>query len=164
MDNVLRAFTALAAALALTLLGAPSAALASGHIVAPGDPGSSQYQEDIPTASGSKPVKSIHPPTAKQVAAVVPAPVAQKLGAQGVAGQQTAALAVQTASPTPATSVKPAKGATHGQLLATHVAATATVLTSALFGAGGGIGALLPILLAVSLVLALLVALRRRGS
>jgi hypothetical protein len=156
------------AAVALVLALAPTAAWGaksgsgsssgngSGKIVAPGDPGSTQYQEDVPTAAGSRPVTTLHSPSGKSPAAtVLPTTVVHKLDAAGTSGRQTAALA-QELAPT-----APAHHRHRATLLVVHPAATATLLTSALLGSGGGVGPLLPIVLGVSLLVALALTLRR---
>jgi hypothetical protein len=157
MDRVLRTTTAIAAGILLALLG-PATASAHKHIVAPGDPGSSQYQEDVPTAGGSQPIATVHP-AASQTSTVVPQSTARKLGADGTTGHRTAAVATATAPPLPT-------GHQHGthQGLQYRRTAAASALANAIAGTGGGMGALLPVLLGVSLLLAIAIALRRRGS
>jgi hypothetical protein len=163
MDRFLRpASLALAAALALAIapasaVGQPAAGEGStgqSHIVAPGDPGSAQYQEDVPTAAGSRPVTTLHPGSGTPQAAVsLPAPVVRKLDAKGTVGRQTVALAQAATPPAPKH---------HVVLLRATTAATASLLASALLGSGGGAGALLPIVLILSLLVALLLTIRRR--
>ncbi|MGA2470767.1 MAG: hypothetical protein ABSG64_08770 [Solirubrobacteraceae bacterium] len=158
MDRVLmRRPRAVTVAVAVMLLGAPASAWASGKIVAPGDPGSSQYQEDIPTAAGSVAVSSIKPGTA---GVALPRTVARQLAADGTAGRTTAVLAeVTTPSPTP----KPAHHAVRpARVLISQPAGTVAMLARSMFGSGGGMGAFLPILLAVSFGVAIILALRRR--
>ena len=159
MDGLLRPRTAALAAVALLAL-APASALANKHIVAPGDPGSAQYQEDVPTAGGSRPVTSVHPSTGSTpVSAVLPRAVVKKLSSAGKVGRESLGVAVATA-PTRSSS----NGHKQGAALHPKVSATATLVASALLGSGGGMGTLLPILLIASLIVVLgLAGLRRRG-
>jgi hypothetical protein len=162
MDRFLRsASLAFAAALALAIAPASAAgqpatgqgSTGQSHIVAPGDPGSAQYQEDVPTAAGSRPVTTLHPGSGTPQAAVpLPAPVVRTLDAKGTVGRQTVALAQAATPPAPK----------HAVVLRATTAATASLLASALLGSGGGAGALLPIVLALSLLIAILLTIRRR--
>ncbi|MGD0196599.1 MAG: hypothetical protein ABSC56_01650 [Solirubrobacteraceae bacterium] len=146
-----RSLLPLAAAL---LLASPGVALAHKHIVAPGDPGSAQYQEDIPTASGSQPVTTLKPTSAPS-APTLPAAVVKKLSHDGAAGRATVSIAQQTAPPEP-------KRQTTAHALSYHAAATLSVLTSSLLGSGSGMGALLPIVLFLALGTVAVLALTRR--
>jgi hypothetical protein len=146
-----------AAAIGVALLAGPAAACASSTIVAPGDPGSSQYQEDIPTAAGSRPVLTVHPVTRQesQGPVALARTVARQLSHYGAAGRAAATLAQATA-PAPI-GRKPSR-----VLMSGHVKGTLTVLAESLFGSSGNIGVLLPVLLVVSLGVAIVLSLRRR--
>jgi hypothetical protein len=156
MDRFLRPAPTFAAVLAICLLG-PAAASAHRHIVAPGDPGSAQYQEDVPTAAGSQPVTTVQPVTS-QASSVVPQSAVHQLNKDGAAGRRAAAVASETA-PAPVR-----HKVSHQRTLLYHKEATTGLVAGAIFGAGGGVGALLPVLLGVSLIAAIALAARRRGS
>jgi len=156
MDSILRPATAFAAVLAIGLLG-PATASAHRHIVAPGDPGSAQYQEDVPTAAGSQPVSTVQPATS-QASSVVPRSADRQLNKDGAAGRHAAAVATETA-PAPVR-----HKVSHQRTLRYRKEATTGLVASAIFGAGGGVGALLPVLLGVSLIVAIALAVRRKGS
>ena len=156
-----RALTAIAGALALALLAGPATACASGTLVEPGDPGSSQYQEDIPTAGGSRPVSTVHPGAHQPQASVaLPRAVARQLAHDGRSGRAAATLAQATA-PLPTTRLRTAHKPSR-VLSSGHVKGTLAVLAASLFGSNGGLGVLLPILLVVSLSVAIVVAVRRK--
>jgi hypothetical protein len=154
MDRVLRPATAFAAVLAIGLLG-PGTASAHQHVVAPGDPGSAQYQEDVPTAAGSQPVSTVQPVTS-QASSVLPQSVARQLSSDGAAGRHAAAVATETA-PAPVS-----HKVSHQRTLRYRKEATTGLVAGAIFGAGGGIGTLLPVLLGVSLIVAFGLAMRRK--
>lgn len=156
MDRVLRPTTAFAAVLAIGLLG-PTTASAHKHIVAPGDPGSAQYQEDVPTAAGSQPVSTVQPVTS-QASSVLPRSAAHQLGSHGAAGRHAAAVATETA-PAPLR-----HKLRHQRTLRYRKEATTGLVAGAIFGAGGGVGTLLPVLLGVSLIVAIALTVRRKGS
>ncbi|MGD0982054.1 MAG: hypothetical protein ABR946_11345 [Solirubrobacteraceae bacterium] len=140
--------------LAIGLLG-PATASAHKHIVAPGDPGSAQYQEDVPTAAGGQPVTTVQPVTS-QAASVLPQSTVHQLSKDGAAGRHAAAVATETA---PAPFLHKL-----GRALRYRNEATTGVVAGAIFGAGGGMGTLLPVLLGVSLIAAIALAIRRKGS
>jgi hypothetical protein len=152
-----RVLTAVVAAIGLVLLTGPATAWGSGTIVEPGDPGSSQYQDDIPPAAGSRPVLTVHTVTHQQPAALVALPhaVARQLAHDGRSGRGAATLAQATA-PLPTTR-RPSRMLTSG-----HVKSTVAVLAASLFGSDGGVSVLLPILLLISLGVAIVLSLRRR--
>jgi hypothetical protein len=160
---VRRSVIALAAGLALGVLGAPAAALANRHIVQPGDPGSTQYQEDVPTAQGSRPVTTIHTGPAATAVATIPAPTAHSLTAHGATGRAALSLAEQTApvisSPEGGSSTGPSDTS-----LSYHPTAAVGVLAGALLGERGGMGVFLPIILGLALGSAITVAAIRRRS
>lgn len=156
-----RALAALPVGLALAVLAGPAPAWADHHIVAPGDPGSAQYQEDVPTASGSRPVSTLQPSSATPAASVLPRATVHALSKDGAAGRSTVALAqATTSSPTPSSTSRSVKA----QPLSYRAAGPVAVLTRSLLGSGGGIGVLLPILLVLSLGSALVAAIGRRRS
>jgi hypothetical protein len=97
----------LAAVSVASLALAPAAGAAGGStgptgpskVVNPGDPGSSQYQEDVPSAFGGVPARSLsaharraHAPSVPSV--VLPHSVVSTLAGDGSAGRAAAALAV----------------------------------------------------------------------
>ncbi len=155
--------------------GAHLAKKAPPKVVKPGDPGSSQYQEDVPSAFGSVPASSVASSLPPAPTAGLPSGVAKQLGDDGAAGRGAAALAV---AGTPATvGARPGRsahrhggggsggsgGAAAAQPVAKGVLAS---LADSIAGEDGGIGVLLPILLSASalIVLAVVVRRRRRGS
>jgi hypothetical protein len=164
MSRALRLATVGALAI---VLAAPAGALAQRHIVQPGDPGSAQYQEDIPTAAGGRPVTSIHPTTATQTTVTLPPAAVHALAKAGASGHSTIALAQATAPPPSATrsvspGSKPQSSPPHA--ISYRAAGTAGVLIGSLLGSGGGMGVFLPILLGLLLGLAIALALARRRT
>ena len=159
-----RAATVAATAVAI-LFVVPAGAIAQRHIVQPGDPGSAQYQEDIPTASGSRPVSTLHPSTTPQTAIVLPRSAVHALAKDGAAGRSTTALAQATApppSPPPSVSAPATAHSSPTRALSYRAAGTAGVLVGALLGSGGGMGVFLPILLGLALGAAVALTLGRR--
>jgi hypothetical protein len=148
------------AALGLLIL-LPASASAKKHIVAPGDPGSSQYQEDVPTASGSRPVSTLQP-NAVAPSSVLSTPVIKQLDRHGASGRDLVSVAAETAPPL-LPSAHPRKSAP--ALAAKPASGTTTLLASAVVGgSGGGLGVFLPIVLAALLAAAIAVAVKRRRS
>ena len=103
----MRRIALLAAVSVASLALAPAAGAAGGStgqtgpakVVNPGDPGSSQYQEDVPSAFGGVPAKNLsaharhaHVPSVPSV--VLPHTVVSTLAGDGSAGRAAAALAV----------------------------------------------------------------------
>ena len=156
---------ALAAALVtvIVLYGSPAFALTPNkHPVAP--PGNSavgEYVEDVPTAGGGRPVSSAHGLSAQPGA--LPAAVAHRLAAAGPNGHRTASLAEGTA---PSSGASRQAAGTYSRLLQKDAGGTIGSLTRSLTGGDGGLGVLLPILLAACVVVGAGVAVsrRRRGG
>lgn len=144
--------------MAVLLLGAPTPACAKRHIVEPGDPGSSQYQEDVPTASGGRPVSTLQPSSTAS-STILPRAAVHALSRDGTAGRSTVALAQATAPGTPPTS--PSHKA-RVQPLGYRAAGAVGVLASSLLGSGAGMGVWLPIMLVLMLAAAVAVAVERR--
>ena len=168
--------TGAAAATAATHFSAPKTAPPT--VVKPGDPGSSQYQEDVPSAFGSVPATKVSPrPTGPSL----PDAVASQLRNAGAAGRAAAAVAVagtprrlapgtprsRRASHAPAGTAGGSSGGP-GSSAAAAVAQAGSgrgivgALVHALVGADTGVGALLPVLLVASVLLAAVIAMRRR--
>jgi hypothetical protein len=174
------------AAAAPTRTQANAAKKAPAKVVKPGDPGSSQYQEDVPSAFGSVPATQVSPhPSGLSL----PHAVATQLGNAGAAGRAAAAIAV-AGSPQRGESGTPhshrrshssASGAGGsgggpnssgaGRAPAGGAAALAqagsgrgivAAVADSLVGSNSGIGVLLPVVLGASLLLAALIAMRRR--
>jgi hypothetical protein len=154
MDRFLRPLAVAIAAAAL--LATPGAAWAHKHIVHPGDPGSSQYQEDVPTAGGSQPVKTIGGGSTTPATNAVPRAVVRQLHHDGSDGSGTVSLAQSTAP-------SPPRHATRRQPLRYHSTAASTLVGQAVVGSGGGMGVLLPILLVLSVVAVIVLTVRRRS-
>ncbi len=187
--------TALALAVLFAATPAPSVAhAATAHaskkapskVVQPGDPGSSQYQEDVPSAFGSVPASSVASNLPPAPTGALPGKVVGALANDGAPGRAAASLA---AAGTPA---KPARashrhtavhhtgsggsgkrgggtGNSGGSLGGTAAVAQAgsgkgilASLADSIVGSDGGIGALLPILLIASVLVVAVIALRRR--
>lgn len=173
----------------LIALTSPGTAHASPQrIVNPGDPGSSQYQEDVPSAFGNVPATSVAGKPAH--GAPLPPGVAVRLAHAGSAGRATARLAVAGTPQSTTTSGRQrhrsspssesgagggssggsgGSGESGGEPSTITQAGSgkgiASSLVTALVGSDGGVGLLLPLLLALSVLLgAGIVARRRRGS
>jgi hypothetical protein len=150
-------------------------AAASATVLAP--PGNSavqQYVENVPSAAGTVPAKAQHGKSRVSPRA------AHSLAAQGKDGKAVAALAAATAPPSGPSG--PGSGRQHAGDSGTQRAAgpivqalpaasvsaasesTPHAVLRAVSGTGGGIGALLPVLLGASVVAALLTGLRRRRT
>jgi hypothetical protein len=178
------------AATVLSLSGGVAAAATSPHasaakkappkVVKPGDPGSSQYQEDVPSAFGSVPATTVSSNLGHPSGPPLPHAVATQLGNAGAAGRAAAALAV-AGSPQRSESTAPhsrhgshpslggggsggGSGSSGGAALAQAGSGRGIVgaLVNSLVGSDSGVGALLPILLGASVVLAAAFAMRRR--
>jgi hypothetical protein len=184
--------------LAASLATAPVAAAAVGStgqtgpskVVNPGDPGSSQYQEDVPSAFGGVPATTYarHARAPAVQSVVLPHAVVSTLAGDGRAGRAAAALAI-AGTPTPAVVHHRAPPARHhpaatarhrrrtktptrrrGAAAPVHLVAgpgrsvTASIARS-VFGSDGGLGDLLPVVLGMSALFAAGVAVgRRRGG
>ena len=157
---------AAAGALAIVLAAPAATALARRHIVQPGDPGSTQYQEDVPTAQGSRPVTTLHagPTTPPSASATIPAATVHSLTRHGAAGRAALSLAEQTAPPpSPSRNGPGSTGQSHPNL---HYRATAAagVIAQSLLGERGGMGVFLPIIIGLALgsTITLTIVRRRR--
>jgi len=150
---------------ALVLCAIPSSAVAAGHhgykvYEPPGKAGASEYAEVVPTASGgTKPPATPSGAPAKNLDALGAGKrTARKLEHLGVTGSDAANWARATA-PTVNTET-PVKLASPALL---HGGSAATGLLNLLSGSdAGGIGAFLPVLLAISLAAAVGFGLGRR--
>jgi uncharacterized membrane protein YgcG len=174
----------------LSLSGGVAAAATSPHasaakkappkVVKPGDPGSSQYQEDVPSAFGSVPATTVSSNLGHPSGPPLPHAVATQLGNAGAAGRAAAALAAagspQRESAAPRShhgshSSVGAGGGSGGGSGSSGGAALAQAgsgrgivgaLVDSLVGSDNGVGALLPVLLGASVLLAAAFAMRRR--
>lgn len=177
--SISRQLTAGAVAVAIGLV-APQVASAQGNTIPPGNSAISQYLESIPTAKGSQPSTGIHWKHGSHSSGTrpggggaggagggaggsnggggVPSSTDRALAAKGPAGAADAAFASSTA-PTSATGGKGQKQTPSGG----SVSPAASVLKS-LTGSsnGGGLGPLLPIILAAALLAGTTLALKRR--
>jgi hypothetical protein len=181
-----------AAAVLLSLSGGIAAAATPTHptaakkapakVVKPGDPGSSQYQEDVPSAFGSVPASTVSSNLGHPSGPPLPHAVATQLGNAGAAGRAAAALAAagspQRESAAPRShhgshSSVGAGGGSGGGSGSSGGAALAHAgsgsgrgivgaLVDSLVGSDNGVGALLPVLLGASVLLAAAFAMRRR--
>jgi hypothetical protein len=167
---------------------APAAHAKVRTIAPPGNSGVQQYDEIIPTVSGSRPTSSVHPvsvaggghngggPSGSQASGgLIKASTQQQLAAQGAAGADAAALARATApsilrqtTPAGAKKSSASSGRSAGAAIQTGggtspVGAVADTLTGST--SSGGLGTLLPVILLVTLVgSAAWAVLRRRGE
>jgi hypothetical protein len=143
-------------------LFAVSPALAKKTVAPPGVSGASQYQEDVPTASGSEPLTNVKPGSGK---GTLPTPVAKQLGSDGAAGRAAAAVAEATA---PAKHARPAprRHRTPTDVIALTASGSGAIsgVAASLSGSRGGMGVLLPIVLVASALAVALTAWRRRRS
>jgi hypothetical protein len=161
----------------LSLIVPAGAGAAVRTIAPPGNSGVSQYQEDVPTAKGNRPSNTITPGTtngpgpssgsgsssgagSSSSGGSLSSSTLRALDRQGSAGRGAAALAQATA---------PGQGGASrptgiGRDSQEPGSSPASSLVKALTGSsnGGGLGALLPIILAVTLVAATALALLRR--
>ncbi len=142
----------------LFLYGSPAFALTSHvkRIAPPGNSGVTEYQEDVPTAGGGNPVPNAG--TLVVQPGVLSPTVTRQLDAAGKPGRSTALLAAATA---PATHYG-RRAATLRRQLHSQGDDVLGSLSSSLGGSNGGLGALLPILLVASLLIAAMLALARR--
>lgn len=170
---------ALTLAVTVVLVIAAPAAAASNHsqngppagVAPPGNSGVSQYVEDLPTLSGGKPTHSVAAapvtsggsggPTSPSASSTpsVPKSVSRALTKQGTTGKAAAALAASTAA---ASAIK----AHDNAITVTSASPTSQVLnTLGGTSAGGGLGAVLPVILIISLLVISAIGIaRRRGA
>jgi hypothetical protein len=168
-------------AAAATSTNARAAKKAPQKVVKPGDPGSSQYQEDVPSAFGSVPATTVSSNLGHPSGPPLPHAVATQLGNEGGAGRAAAALAVagspQLAEPAARRSrhgSHPSVGGGGGSGGGSGSSGSAALaqagsgrgivgaLVHSLVGSDSGVGALLPVLLGASVLLAAAFAMRRR--
>jgi hypothetical protein len=166
---------------------APASVAAASHprIVNPGDPGSTQYQEDVPSAFGNVPATHVH--RGGGGTGSLPRGVANHLAAAGPAGRAAAALAIagtpQTSTPAPSPNRRsqpvggggsghhhpPGGGVSGSSSSAPPPTAGSgqgvlSALAGSVTGTSGGAGALLALLLVMAVTAAAVAARRRRGS
>lgn len=153
---------ALAVVAVMFLYVSSAAALTSGHkrVAPPGNSGVSEYQENIPTAGGGKPVQAAQS-LATQPAVLAPT-VSRDLTKTGAVGKHTAALAEATAPPVSHSSHRTRSAL--ARLLRGQSSAIVGSLTNSIAGGDGDLGVLLPVLLVATALLAAALALMRRRS
>jgi hypothetical protein len=145
----------------LFLYGSPADALT--HVAPPGNSGASQYQEDVPSAGGAVPVKTL--PRASSAAQALPQTVVTQLNHDGSSGRAAAQLADRTA---PAAvrvsgSLPDRNVPAHSSTNAPAASSPGSQITGAVIGgSGGGLGLLLPAALAGFLIVAIAIVLARR--
>lgn len=150
----------------LLSLAIPATAFARAPIrtiAPPGVSGVSQYLETIPTAKGNRPSLSVVPsggngPGSSSGSSALSASTRRALDRQGSAGRQAAALADATA-PAHASHAPNGSGISSGAATAPAAAVLKAVTGSA---AHGGLGPLLPVLLALIVLASGALAIRRR--
>ena len=148
----------------VVLLALPVSAVAKLRTIAPpGNSGVSQYQEDVPTAKGNRPTDTIVPGGGSHgggaSGGTISTSTLRALDKQGSAGRKAAALAEATA-PGSAPPAKSGGANTSGNSGSSPVTSVVKALTGS--SSSGGLGPLLPIILAVSLLGAAALALLRR--
>jgi hypothetical protein len=150
---------AAAVATVIVLYGSPAFALTPNKqtVAPPGNSAVGDYVEDVPTAGGGRPVPSVQSLSAQRSA--LTAAVAHRLAAAGPNGHRTASLAEGTAPPS---SASRQTAATYGRLLEKDAGGVIGSLTRSVTGGDGGLGVLLPILLAACVVVGAGVAVSRR--
>lgn len=152
MSRVPRNAAAVAAWLVLVW---PATAAAYENIVAPGDPGATQNQQYLPTVGGSLPISELDSKTSRTPRGL-PRTAARQLSADGGAGRRAAAVAIET---TP-----PGRERSPHRALRYRKVTIARLLVSAILGSGTEMNGLLPILLAVGLLMAIMLAAQRRRN
>jgi hypothetical protein len=162
--------TACALACLSACLGAgPAVAQSLDSVAPPGASAIDEYAETIPQANGNRPVRDATEPTK-----VLTVAQRQALAAQGADGRQAAVVAELTTPASAADGGTAAGGAavkeTEEFIAESRLPDTqgesglSALLSRALGGSGGGLGAVLPILLAVTLLLAAAAGLHRRRA
>ena len=164
----MKSFVPIATLLASLVLAAP--AVAQDEVYAPpGNSGVEEYLEVVPGAGGDQPAGGGNggSAAAPTPAAALGADNAQKLEALGPDGEAAAAAAA-AGSPTDRKTARqhqksqPLGGAANGESIAAQSSGDrATSVARALGGDGGGMGVLFPILLVLTLGLALTLAVAR---
>jgi hypothetical protein len=150
---------AAAVATVIVLYGSPAFALTPNKqtVSPPGNSAVGEYVEDVPTAGGGRPVPSAQSLSGHRGA--LTAPVAHRLAAAGANGRRTASLAEGTA---PSSGASRQAAVTYGRLLNKDAGGVIGSLTRLVTGGDGGLGVLLPILLAACVVVGAGVAVSRR--
>lgn len=165
-------FTLAAAATGVLMISAPASAKRKN--VPLGNSAISQYVEVIPSASGGRPTSNISPPSGggktPSGPSAVPASTSKALASQGPLGAADAAVAQATAParlPHPAANIGQARSTapprirgsqartqTNRAIPSSGGASPAADVFKALGGAsgGGGLGVLLPVILAISVL------------
>ena len=152
------------------VLAAPATAQDDKVYAPPGNSGIEEYLEVVPGAGGDQPAGGDKggTATAPTPAAALGADNAQKLEALGPDGEAAAAAAA-AGSPTDATTARqrhksePLGGASNGESIAAQGGGDpVSSVARALGGDGGGMGLLFPILLGLTLILALSLAIARK--
>ena len=143
-----------------------SAAHALTHVAPPGNSGASQYQEDVPSASGAVPVTKLpSAPSGGDTSQALPHSVVAQLNHDGTSGRAVVQLANRTA-PTAVAVRRSHSGSTGRAPSSVNTPAASSVgsqITGAVVGGGGGgLGLLLPGALAGFLVVAIAIVLARR--
>jgi hypothetical protein len=149
------------------LYGSSASALTYGQkrVAPPGNSGVSEYQEDIPSASGGHAVPSQKSLTPQPQ--VLPTVVTHQLAKTGKVGRKAAVVAEATAPPVVHKQTKKAASQaqiTFSRLLRHQDGAVVDTLASSLAGDDGDLGVLLPVLLGASALLAAGLAFARRRS
>jgi len=147
----------------LFLYGSPADALT--HVAPPGNSGASQYQEDVPSAGGAVPVKTL--PRAGNAGQALPDSVVTQLNRDGASGRAAAQLANRTAPAAVGVSRAPSvnNARAHSGTNAPAASSPGSQITGAVIGgSGGGLGLLLPGALAGFLIVAIAIVLARRRS
>jgi hypothetical protein len=185
---MVRTFTTLL--VGLTALAIPASAIAGGQPVAPpGNSGVSQYVEQVPTAGGGQPTKSVHvnPPTiavnpsgaggttppktggttakpSHRATGAISAATQSTLDSLGSSGADAVAVAVATAP----SARRPSPALRHRRRIARlapgQISPAADLLKTLTgsAGGGGGLGVFLPVILVSSVLITTAEALRRR--
>jgi hypothetical protein len=137
---------AAAVATVIVLYGSPAFALTPNKqtVSPPGNSAVGEYVEDVPTAGGGRPVPSAQSLSGHRGA--LTAPVAHRLAAAGANGRGASRQAAVT----------------YGRLLNKDAGGVIGSLTRLVTGGDGGLGVLLPILLAACVVVGAGVAVSRR--
>ena len=147
------------------LYGSPAHALT--RVAPPGNSGVSEYQENVPSAGGGVPVTNL--PATGAPSQALPHSVVTQLDHAGAAGRATAQLADRTAPRVVRhvrgshTTTPPGRSGSGASINEPSAASVGSQLSDSVIGGrGGGLGLLLPVVLAGSLTVAAAVVLARR--
>jgi hypothetical protein len=162
VQTVVGTYLRIAVSLALIVLALPAAAVAAPGTLPPGNSGANQYTETLPGAGGNEPTRGIGDKGgagARTPAKVLGQANAAELEALGPEGRAVAQLAAATA---------PARSGGHaheGGASGSGSSGVAQVLGQLTGTSGsGGMGLLLPLLIAMAIVAAAAYALGRRRT